>query len=84
MEIITIWLRDGKFTFEFPFYVEKLFGFNNGINIWVARDFWYWIAGIGWVLGIWGSYKLGSTYVYKRYEKAILIQRELEDLRSDQ
>ena len=60
MEIISIWISSDIYHFEFPFYIEKYLGYENGINVWVARDFWYLIQLIAVMLGIAGGYLLGE------------------------
>ena len=45
LEIIWIWLRMGKETFEFPFFLLTT-------NLWVARDFWYTVNGMSLIIPI--------------------------------
>ena len=54
IEIITIWISQGIDHFEFPFFV------GGSFPIYWARDVWYGIATIGWILGVWGGYRLGK------------------------
>ena len=68
-EIITIWISQGIYHFEFPFYLEKLFGFENGVSVWWARDFWYAELGLSILVGLWGAYQMGARVVGMRLRK---------------
>jgi hypothetical protein len=54
VEICTIWVTQGKLTFEFPFFL------GGSINVYWARDFWYAVNAIAWVEGILGGYLIGK------------------------
>lgn len=41
LEIITIWASQGITHFEFPFFLEKLVGFSDGIPLYMGRDIMY-------------------------------------------
>jgi hypothetical protein len=45
LEILWIWLSNGKTTFEFPFFILT-------ISIWMARDIWYAVNAISLILAI--------------------------------
>lgn len=51
VEIVS-WNQDEEF--EFPFFILA-------INKWWARDFWYAVNVIGWVLGILSGYALAGV-----------------------
>jgi hypothetical protein len=57
LEILWIWLNNGKYEFEFPFYLMT-------ISIYMARDFWYLVNGISLALGIYS----GAVFNVKRME----------------
>lgn len=54
LEIILIWISLGKLTFEFPFFI------GGSINIYWARDFWYLIIFISWLLSFICGWKLAK------------------------
>jgi hypothetical protein len=62
LEIIMIWISNDIYHFEFPFFLEKLFGFENGISVWLARDIWYAELGLSLLSGLWGAYEMGARY----------------------
>ena len=39
LELVVVWLRHGKETFEYPFLLWQT-------NLWVARDIWYVVNGL--------------------------------------
>lgn len=45
LEILWIWMRQGKEVFEFPFFLWTT-------NLWIARDFWYMVNGISLLIPI--------------------------------
>lgn len=53
LEIILIRVTQNRLTFEFPFFLLTT-------NLWVARDIWYLVMIIGWVLGAYSGFKLGE------------------------
>lgn len=73
MEIITIWISHGINHFEFPFYLEKIFGFQNGINIWWARDFWYAFLAVCILLFGWGAYQIGARNGLNLFKNKVRI-----------
>lgn len=54
VEICTIWISEGRPTFEFPFYI------GGSVNVYWARDVWYGVAAISWLMAIWSGYQLGK------------------------
>lgn len=50
LEIITIWVSQDITHFEFPFFLERLLGFNNGISVWIGRDIMYGFNAIGYFI----------------------------------
>ena len=52
LEIILIWINNGKYTFEFPFFI------GGSINIYWARDFWYFMVFISWFTSFCSGWKL--------------------------
>ena len=61
IEIITIWIANDKFTFEFPYFL------GGSVNIWWARDVWYGVDYISRMLVYIGLYKLMTTILLYRY-----------------
>jgi formate-dependent nitrite reductase membrane component NrfD len=53
LEIILIRVTQNRITFEFPFFLWTT-------NLWIARDIWYLILIIGWLLGTYSGFKLGE------------------------
>ena len=53
LEIILIRVTQNRTTFEFPFFLWTT-------NLWIARDIWYLILIIGWLLGTYSGFKLGE------------------------
>ena len=45
IELVMIWLRAGKNTFEFPFLLFQT-------NIWIARDIWYTVNAISFLIPV--------------------------------
>ena len=54
LEIILIWVSQGRTVFEFPFFLWT-------VNIWVARDLWYGALFVAWLLGAYSAFKLGEV-----------------------
>ena len=54
LEIILIRVTQNRVTFEFPFFIWTT-------NIWVARDVWYLVMIIGWILGAYSGFKIGEV-----------------------
>jgi len=50
LEIITIWASQGITHFEFPFFLEKLVGFSNGIPLYMGRDIMYGFNFLGYFI----------------------------------
>ena len=53
LEIILIRVTQNRVTFEFPFFLWTT-------NLWIARDIWYLVMIIGWLLGTYSGFKLGE------------------------
>ncbi len=53
LEIIRIRVTQNRTTFEFPFFLWTT-------SLWVARDIWYLVMIIGWLLGTYSGFKLGE------------------------
>lgn len=53
LEIILIRVTQNRLTFEFPFFLWTT-------SLWVARDIWYLVMIIGWILGTYSGFKLGE------------------------
>jgi hypothetical protein len=54
LEIIAIWILRGREIFEFPFFLWTT-------SVWMARDIWYAVLVIGWILGMLSGFKLGEV-----------------------
>lgn len=54
LEIILIWISRGKQVFEFPLFLWST-------SVWIARDIWYGVLILGWILGLWSGFKLGEV-----------------------
>ena len=65
LEIVAIWLTQGRSTFEFPFYIWTT-------NLWVARDFWYTVNGVALLIAMATAITFGS----KRMRQRILAQNK--------
>jgi formate-dependent nitrite reductase membrane component NrfD len=65
-EIILIWVTQDRITFEFPFFLWKT-------NIWWARDVWYLVLVVGWVLGAYSGFRLGEV---REFESLIREPKE--------
>ena len=50
LEIITIWVSHGITHFEFPFFLEKLVGFQDGIPVYMGRDIMYGFNFLGYFI----------------------------------
>lgn len=68
-EIIDIWVSNGKFVFELPFFI------GGSINIWWVRDLVDLITILAWVLGVWGGYQLGARDGINRFRRKVMIRR---------
>jgi len=54
LEIVLIWIQKGRQIFEFPFFIWTT-------SVWMARDIWYGVLVVGWVIGLWSGFKLGEV-----------------------
>jgi len=54
VEICTIWISECRPTFEFPFFI------GGSVNVYWARDFWYAVNGLSWLMTIYSGYQLGK------------------------
>lgn len=66
LEIILIRVTQDRVTFEFPFFLWTT-------NLWVARDVWYLVMILGWVLGAYSGFRLGEV---REFESLIVEPKE--------
>jgi len=85
LEIILIRVTQNRVTFEFPFFLWTT-------NLWIARDIWYLVMIVGWLLGTYSGFKLGElrefeTLLEKPSDAAIIkeiITHYQEDEKNNQ
>lgn len=81
LEIILIRVTQDRFTFEFPFFLWTT-------NLWVARDVWYLILVIGWILGAYSGFKLGEVREFENLledpKDATIIREIIKTYQEDQ
>jgi len=80
LEIIFIWGIQKRLTFEFPFFLWTT-------NLWVARDIWYTIMIIGWILAAYSGFKLGEIREFENLiedpKDAEIIQEIIQEHREN-
>jgi len=81
LEIILIRVTQNISTFEFPFFLLTT-------NLWVARDIWYLVMIIGWVLGAYSGFKLGELRDFKNLTEnqsdATIIKEIIDNYHQEQ
>ena len=80
LEIIFIWGIQKRLTFEFPFFLWTT-------NLWIARDIWYTIMIIGWILAAYSGFKLGEIREFENLiedpKDAEIIQEIIQEHREN-
>lgn len=81
LEIILIRVTQNRITFEFPFFIWTT-------NLWVARDVWYLVLVIGWILGAYSGFRLGEVRKFETLledpKDATIIKEMIKSYQEDQ
>ena len=81
LEIILIRVTQNRVTFEFPFFIWTT-------SLWVARDVWYLVLVIGWIMGAYSGFRLGEVREFENLledpKDATIIKKIIKAYQDDQ
>ena len=81
LEIILIRVTQNRASFEFPFFLWTT-------TVWMARDVWYLVMVLGWILGAYSGFRLGEVREFENLledpKDATLIKEIIKNYQKDQ